>query len=107
MLEFDSDAQIMRRVKMAKATEQTKPEEPKTVDVEYALSALRSENARLREAAKVNAAREAQNREISQKNREHTQNRILELQDQLLASQDKVCDLQKRLLTVRALVNEG
>ena len=78
----------------------------KTIDAEYALSVLRSENARLKEAAKAKAETEARNEETRQKNRVHGIKETLRLQEELLAAQDRICELQGKLLALRAIVND-
>ncbi len=77
----------------------------RTVDVEYALSVLRNENARLKEAAKVNADTYAQNREMQQKNCENLRKEIFKVHNELFASQEKVYELQKQLLALRTIIN--
>lgn len=78
---------------------------PKTVDVEYALSALRSENAHLKGCAKTNADRHAQNEETHRKNLESWKKESLRLQTELLASQERVFELQGKLLSLREIIN--
>jgi hypothetical protein len=67
----------------------------KTVDVEYALAVLRSEHDRLKDCAKTNEERHAQNQEINRKNYEGWRQENLRLQSELLASQEKVFELQR------------
>jgi hypothetical protein len=78
----------------------------KTVDVEYALSVLRSENARLREAAKTNAEKQAASLRASQIDHDHTRRELHKVHTQLFESQQRVYALEKQLLAVRAAVNE-
>jgi hypothetical protein len=77
----------------------------RTIDVEHALAVLRSENARLKEEARVNAERAARNEEIHKKNSDGWRRENLKLQEQLLASQEKVYELQNKLLDLRQIVN--
>jgi hypothetical protein len=67
------------------------------------LAVLRSENDRL----KRNAVTAAQNESIHKKNTGYLQTENLKLQEQLLASQERVCELQKRLLSLREIVNSA
>jgi predicted RNase H-like nuclease (RuvC/YqgF family) len=77
----------------------------RTIDVEHALAVLRSENARLKDCARVNAEREAGNEETRRKNYEGWRRENLRLQTELLASQEKVFELQAKLLSLREIVN--
>jgi predicted RNase H-like nuclease (RuvC/YqgF family) len=77
----------------------------KTIDAECALSALRSENARLKETARADAERAARNEEGWKKNSEGWRRENLKLQEQLLASQERVYELQNKLLDLRQIVN--
>jgi predicted RNase H-like nuclease (RuvC/YqgF family) len=76
-----------------------------TIDVKHALAVLRSENARLKDCATVNAEREAGNEETRRKNYEGWRRENLRLQTELLASQEKVFELQDKLLALRRIVN--
>jgi hypothetical protein len=76
-----------------------------TVNVEHALAILRSENARLKDCARVNAEREARNEEMREKNRAHGIRETLRLQNELLASQERIVELQDQLLALRRIVN--
>jgi predicted RNase H-like nuclease (RuvC/YqgF family) len=80
---------------------------PNTVSktIEHALAVLRSENAWLKDCAKTNAEREAQNEETRKKNIEGWRRENLRLQEQLLASQERVYELQAKLLSLREIVN--
>jgi chromosome segregation ATPase len=73
------------------------------VDIEHALSTLRTENAQLRHNLKTHES----NRASFQTNQESLKNQIFELHNELFASREKVYQLQKRLLGLGALVNEG
>jgi formylmethanofuran dehydrogenase subunit E len=66
-----------------------------TIDVEYALAALRSENTRLKETARADAEKAALNEKIHKKNSDDSRRENLRLQEQLLASQEKVYELQQ------------
>jgi predicted RNase H-like nuclease (RuvC/YqgF family) len=77
----------------------------KLTDIRTALAVLQSENARLKDCARVNAEREAHNAETRQKNYEGWRRKNLRLQTELLASQEKVFELQNKLLALRAIVN--
>ena len=79
----------------------------RTIDVEHALAVLRSENARLKDAARMNAERAALNEETYKKNSEGWRRESLKLQEQLLASQEKVYELQNKLLSLRQIVNSA
>jgi predicted RNase H-like nuclease (RuvC/YqgF family) len=80
--------------------------ETETVDVKYALSALRSENARLKEQAESNARTHERNQEMNQKNYEGWRRENLRLQTELLASQERVYELQDKLLAVRKTIDQ-
>lgn len=90
---------------MAKAEPET-DEVHKLTDTETMLAVLQSENARLKEQAKVNAERHAQNQEMQQKNYQGWRRENLKLQNELLASQETVFELQDKLLALRAVVND-
>ena len=77
----------------------------KTIDVEHALAELRSENARLKDLAKVNAETAARNEETHKKNNEGWRRENLKLQEQPLSAQDRVYELQNKLLALRQIVN--
>jgi hypothetical protein len=78
-----------------------------TIDVKYALSVLRSENASLKDSARMNAEREALNVGTYKRNQEHLQQANLKLQEQLLAAQERVFELQNKLLSLREIVNSA
>ena len=77
----------------------------RTIDVQHALAALRSDNAALRHRIKTNDENNGRNQETHKKNHEHSRKEILKLQEQLLASQDRVYELQKTLLSLREVAN--
>jgi predicted RNase H-like nuclease (RuvC/YqgF family) len=77
----------------------------RTVDVDYTLAALRSENARLKSQAELNERTHASNEQTHKRNSEHNRKEIVRLQTELLASQDKVQALQNMLLSLREIVN--
>jgi uncharacterized protein YlxW (UPF0749 family) len=84
----------------------TKEEVHKLTDAETMLSVLQSENARLKDCAKTNADREAHNQETQRKNYEGWRRENLKLQNELLASQERVFELQDKLLSLRAIIND-
>ena len=73
----------------------------KTIDAEYALSALRSENSTLRAQVQKNAEIAEHNKATHQKDYASWRQENLRLQTELLASQDRVFELQDKLLALR------
>jgi hypothetical protein len=78
----------------------------KTIDVEHALSVLRSENARMKEAAKANAEKQAASLRAAQIDHDHTRRELHKVHTGLFESQQRVHVLERRLLALRTLVNE-
>jgi predicted nucleic acid-binding Zn-ribbon protein len=76
-----------------------------TVDIEYALAALRSENVRLRETIKTNAERAAQAEETYQKNRAILTRENLRLGAELLTAHERIAELQNKLLDLQRILN--
>jgi hypothetical protein len=79
----------------------------KLTDTETMLGILQSENARLKDSARLNAEREALNVGTYKRNQEHLQQANLKLQEQLLAAQERVFELQAKLLSLREMVNSA
>jgi hypothetical protein len=101
VLEQESDTMTKAEPKLAEAS--TEPDPTPMIIFNQELSALRSENIRL----KANASTAALNDATNKKNNEHLRKENLKLQEQPLAAQESVYALRNKLLSLREIVNSA